>query len=73
MIHRYTRHTYTSDGRHLVETAALTNIDVACTLGTGTGGRLEFLELVNRWNRAGLAATVLDAPRYVFIAESGNG
>lgn len=71
MAHRYTRTAIRPDGSRHVESLSLDPVRVAMQLGGGnrTGGRLDFLELVNRWNRAGLAATEPSAPVYVFTAE----
>lgn len=68
MTHIYKRHIWTPDGRHLVDVVELTGVDVAIQLGKGVGGRLEFLELVNRWNRIG-AHSPCDGPRYLYLAE----
>lgn len=72
MVHTYERHCYTPDGRHLQETVTISGDDVACTLGGAgrfaKGDRAAFLELVNRWNRIGLCATVESSPLYLYIA-----
>lgn len=70
MTHRYTRTTIKADGSRHVESLDLDAVQVAMTLGGNrAGNRLDFLELVNRWNRAGLAATEPSAPVYIFTAE----
>lgn len=70
MRHTYTRHTFKADGTRHAETLELTGEQVAMTLGGHVGGRRDsFLELVNRWNRAGLASSEPGAPRYIFVAE----
>lgn len=71
MTHTYTRTAIKADGSRHVESLSLDPVAVTMALGGGnrTGGRLDFLELVNRWNRAGLAATEPESPVYIFTAE----
>lgn len=74
MIHTYTRHVWTVDGRKLAEDVTLTGADVARHMSGGRGDRLAFVELVNRWNRAGLLSCNASSPLYLYIAgESVHG
>lgn len=68
MYHSYTRTTLKADGTRHVERCDITSEHVAVTIG-GRGGRESFLELVNNWNRTGLAASEPGAPIYIFTAE----
>jgi hypothetical protein len=65
--HRYTRTTLRPDGSRFVESLDIESERVAME-SRGRGGRLEFLELVNRWNRLALVAQP-GSPLHIFTAE----
>lgn len=70
MTYRYTRHCYRlSDGRSFAESLEMTGEAVAMQTGR-TGNRLDFLELLNKWNRAGVGQSLgANGMIYVYAAE----
>lgn len=54
MTHEYVRHCLRlSDAKRFVERLVITGEQVAMQRNGGRGNRLEFLELLNRWNANG--------------------
>lgn len=69
MPHTYTRHCYrASDGKRFSETLSIEPAMVAMQMGgyNRSGNRADFLELLNRWNRAGSGN---DSYFYTYVAE----
>lgn len=54
MVYEYIRFCHrASDGKQFKELCSITGEQVAMQRGGGGGSRLEFLELLNSWNRNG--------------------
>ncbi len=68
MTHRYARLTLRTDGSRFSETLEIDSEEVAVRYGKGRGGRLEFLELVNHWNRQAVTSRE-GVPVHIFAAE----
>lgn len=71
MRHTYARHCYRiSDGKRFTESRDIEGVQVAIELGNSgrAGNRLDFLELVNRWNRAGIGGPDSNFV-YTYVAE----
>lgn len=58
MTHRYKRHCYRiADGFRHVESLEITGDQVAAQTGRN-GNRADFLELLDKWNRAGVGPSI---------------
>lgn len=72
MIHHYVIILTRSDGKSLRKSQKISGQDVARQTngqlgGMGRGDRLDFLELINRWNKVGLGNN-LSGNHYQYIA-----